>query len=100
MRGANRSISLVVDDEKLDRQPQPGNRRQFLNIHLETPVAVNADSAPLAGDGRSDGRRQAESHSASATIVKTALPSLGFEHKQENFRRNACAGAGDDILAR
>jgi len=43
LTGANRSVSLVIKDEKLDRQLQVRDSGQFLDIELKAAVAVDAD---------------------------------------------------------
>src|ERR1035441_4441393 len=63
LRSADGSISIVVEHEELDRQLQPPHRLQFLDVELETAIAVHQDRLPGPGaDTNRDRHRQAIAH--------------------------------------
>ena len=47
LRSADGPVSLIVQDEELDRQFQTSDRFQFLNVELESSIPIHANDIAL-----------------------------------------------------
>src|ERR1017187_2519787 len=98
LRSADGSISIVVEHEELDRQLQPPHRLQFLDVELETAVAVHQDRLPGPGaDTNRDRHRQAIAHRTQARGVEDAL-SAARGARQQKYLNPGARGTGDQLV--
>ncbi len=103
LRGADRQVAAVVEDENLDRQPVLDDRLQLLQVHHDAAVTGEADDSTLlaAGGQRAEpganGGRQVVAHRGAAGVREEALPLLQRGSLEGNDGRGGVA-AGDDIV--
>ena len=84
LRCADRRIALVIQHEEFDGQVQARDGLQFLNIELESAVAVHANGvAAIAGDTHADGGCDAKTHGAQRRGMKNALSGLNPQGQEK-----------------
>src|SRR5450759_531156 len=80
----DRRVTLVVENEELEGQFEPGHGLQLLNVQLKAAIAVHADGALSAAcEAPPDACRETEAHRPKTPGAERSLPLLWGKGKPE-----------------
>src|SRR5208282_3616412 len=100
LTGSNRSISLIVKHETLDRQSQVRDGSQFLDVELKSAIAVNTNRfSTTAANTHADASGDPVSHRPQSGGMKYATSFASAISQQKNFN-SASRVPGDDAVVR